>query len=133
MPRIESTDGFTVHRGIEARVIFFGFEHADDELRYSDVSGANPFQDPRVRQAVYHAINADAIVERIMRGNAQTSGLIISPAVRGFRADLNERLRQIREPIPGVPSTAIFSRSDAIVSHEIAQEPDAEQDRKSVV
>ena len=92
VPRIESTDGFTVHRGIEARVIFFGFEHEDDELRYSDVTGRNPFQDPRVRQAIYHAINADAIVDRIMRGNAQTAGLIISPSVRGFRAELNERL-----------------------------------------
>ena len=92
VPRIESTAGFTVHRGIEARVIFFGFEHEDAQLRYSDVTGDNPFQDPRVRQAVYHAINADAIVERIMRGNAQTAGLIISPSVRGFRADLNERL-----------------------------------------
>ncbi len=92
VPRIERTDGFTVHGGIEARVIFFGFEHEDDELRYSDVTGRNPFQDARVRQAVYHAINADAIVDRIMRGNAQTAGLLISPSVRGFNATLNERL-----------------------------------------
>ena len=92
VPRIESTPSFTVHQGIEARVIFLGFEHAADELRFSDVGGENPFRDVRVRQAVYHAINADAIVDRIMRGNAQTAGLIISPAVRGFRTELNERL-----------------------------------------
>ena len=92
VPRIERTPGFTVHRGIEARVIFFGFEHEDDTLRYSDLSGVNPFRDPRVRRAVYHAINADAIVERIMRGTSQTAGLLVSPSVRGFRAGLNERL-----------------------------------------
>lgn len=92
VPRIEATPGFTIHRGVESRVIFFGFEHEADALRYSDLASGNPFQDARVRQAVYHAINADAIVDRIMRRNAQTAGLLISPTVRGFRAGLNRRL-----------------------------------------
>ena len=92
VPRIESTPGFTVHRGVESRVIFFGFEHEADALRYSDLEGDNPFRDPRVRRAVYHAINADAIVDRLMRGNAQTAGLLISPTVRGFRPEFNRRL-----------------------------------------
>ena len=39
-----------------------------DELQYSDVKGKNPFKDIRVRQALYHAIDIDAIRSRIMRG-----------------------------------------------------------------
>ena len=87
--RIAGSDGFTVHSGVEARVIFLGFEHADDSLRFSDLDGVNPFRDGRVREAVNRAINADAIVQTIMRGNAERAGLLISPAINGYRAALD--------------------------------------------
>jgi pimeloyl-ACP methyl ester carboxylesterase len=35
---------------------------------------------------------------------------------------LQERIARIVEPVPGVPCTAIYSRSDGIVSHAIARE-----------
>ena len=50
-------------------------------------------------------------------------------AVTGTRVssgDIQDRLDRIRQPIEGVPSTAIFSKSDSIVSWEIAREPDAD-------
>ena len=92
VPRLKNSAGITVLQGIEARVIMLGFEHTGRDLWNSDVTGKNPFQDKRVRQAVYQAINMDAIIEKTMRGNAQAAGLLISPGMRGFSADLNSRL-----------------------------------------
>ena len=51
-------------------MIFLGFDQNRDELLYSNVKGKNPFKDERVRQAVYHAIDIEAIRARIMRGAA---------------------------------------------------------------
>ncbi len=90
VPRVKGAAGLTAHEGIEARVIMLGFEHKDSELRLGD-DGPNPFQDRRVREAVYHAIDVDAIIDKIMRGQAQPAGLLISPSIRGFRDDLNTR------------------------------------------
>lgn len=93
VPRLEESDDITVHQGIESRVIFFGFEHKDDQLRFpGDTVTENPFQDPRVRRAVYHAIDAEAIVDRIMRGMAETTGLLIGPGIGGYRAEADRRL-----------------------------------------
>jgi peptide/nickel transport system substrate-binding protein len=92
IPRLKSTSGLKVVEGIESRVIFFGFELEADELRFSDVKGKNPFKDVRVRQAIYHAIDAEAIAKKIMRGNAQTTGLLIGPGINGYRAEEDTRL-----------------------------------------
>ncbi len=67
--RIEENKGTKIARGPENRVIFFGFDQTRDELLYSNVKGKNPFKDVRVRQAVYHAIDIEAIKSRIMRGS----------------------------------------------------------------
>lgn len=88
--RLEGADGVMPLAGPEARTIFLGFDQARDELLYSDVKGKNPFKDVRVRQAFMHAINIDAIKEKVMRGAAQPTGLMVAPAVQGFNADLNE-------------------------------------------
>ncbi|MEF9943314.1 MAG: ABC transporter substrate-binding protein, partial [Burkholderiaceae bacterium] len=53
---------------------FFGFDQARDELLYSNVKGKNPFKDKRVRQAVYQAIEIDAIKAKTMRGASLPSG-----------------------------------------------------------
>ncbi|MEQ8966838.1 MAG: ABC transporter substrate-binding protein [Azospirillaceae bacterium] len=93
IPRLEEAEDLTVHQGVEARVIFFGFEHAADSLRYADGTvDDNPFRDARVRRAVYHAIDARAIVRTIMRGNAQATGLLIAPSVNGYRGEMDVRL-----------------------------------------
>ena len=78
--------------GIESRVIFFGFDHQSEALALGDAGGANPLKDARVRKAIYQAIDADAIVQQVMRGNAQTSGLLIAPGVNGYKAEDDVRL-----------------------------------------
>ncbi len=93
VPRLKSADGYTVHEGVEARVIMFGFGHDRDALQFSDeTADANPFLDVRVRKAIYQAIDVDALVSRVMRGNAAPASQLVSPAMRGFTESLADRL-----------------------------------------
>ena len=90
--RLSSADGVKVIQGIEARVIMLGFPHAADKLKYgADAGKDNPFQNVKVRQAVGHAINVDAILQKIMRGAAEPASQLVSPAMRGFSKDLAAR------------------------------------------
>ncbi|MEO0342677.1 MAG: ABC transporter substrate-binding protein [Pseudomonadota bacterium] len=83
--RLKTADGVNVIQGIEARVIMLGFGHELETLNFGANAGdANPFTDTRVREAVAKAINVDAILQTIMRGNAEPASQLVSPAMRGF-------------------------------------------------
>lgn len=88
--RINGNAGTKVLTGPELRTIFLGFDQMRDELPGSDVKGKNPFKDPRVRKAIYQAIDTDAITDRIMRGLAKPNALMISPYLFS-RSDAFER------------------------------------------
>jgi len=69
-----------------------GFAHEADALKYSDeTSDKNPFQDARVRKAVYQAIDVDTLIRQIMRGNAAPASLLVSDAMRGYSPGLAAR------------------------------------------
>jgi ABC-type transport system substrate-binding protein len=68
VPRLAQTPGIKVLEGMENRIVFIGLDQQRDELLYSSVKGKNPFKDKRVRQALYHAIDIDAIQKNTMRG-----------------------------------------------------------------
>ena len=51
----------------------------------------NPFKDVRVRRAVAHAIDANLIVQRVMRGHATPAGIAAIPGVNGYQKDLDVR------------------------------------------
>ncbi|MEM9317899.1 MAG: ABC transporter substrate-binding protein [Pseudomonadota bacterium] len=90
--RIDGEDGVSVIRGIEARVIMLGFAHEADVLYGGANAGdPNPFSDARVRQAVAHAVNVDAILATIMRGSAEPASQLVSPAMRGFSSAADAR------------------------------------------
>ncbi len=89
--RLESAPGLQVQQTAQVRTIFFGLDQASDELRSSNIRGANPFADRRVRLAMYQAIDIDAIQSRIMRGLSQPAGVIISPPINGHTAALDTR------------------------------------------
>jgi len=91
LARLESNKDTKVVRGQENRVVFFGFDQHRDELLYSNVKGRNPFKDVRVRQAVYHAIDIEAIRTRTMRGSALPTGGI-TPSILGSHPDAEKRL-----------------------------------------
>ena len=90
--RLKDSGKVDVKQGIEARVIMFGFAHQADKLKYSaDAGKPNPFKDVRVRQAVAKAINVDAILQKIMRGNAEPAAQLVSAAMRGYSTSNAER------------------------------------------
>ena len=82
-----------VIEGIENCVIFFGMDQARNELLYSSVKGKNPFKDKRVRQAMYQAIDIEAIRRTVLRGLATPTGLVHpNPTAAKLPASLTQRL-----------------------------------------
>ena len=83
--QVEGRDGFKVIEGVETRVIMFGFGHEHDALLYStDVDGANPFTDPRVRLAAAHAIDVDTINRVVMRGKIAPASQLVPAGISGY-------------------------------------------------
>ncbi len=90
--RMAAAGNVKVIKGIEARVIMLGFPHQADTLKYTaDAGKPNPFKDVRVREAVAKAVNVPAILQTIMRGNAEPASQLVSPAMRGYARDLGDR------------------------------------------
>ena len=84
MHKVESTP--------QARTIFFGMDQGIDELRSSNIKGKNPLKDKRVRLAMYHALDMDAIQDKVMRGLSEPAGMITFPGVQGYTKALDTRL-----------------------------------------
>jgi peptide/nickel transport system substrate-binding protein len=72
---------------------YFTFDQARPELEFSDVKGRNPFKDRRVRQAVWHALNIELIVDKVLRGQAEPASAFLSPLVDGADPALGTRLK----------------------------------------
>ena len=90
--RIANTKGFKIVQAPELRTIYLGLDEFRPELLESNVKGKNPYKDKRVRQAMYQAIDEDAIATKVMRGQALPTALMVGPGVKGFAEDLNKRL-----------------------------------------
>ena len=85
LPRLRETRGMRVWEGDEMRVTMVLLDQARDELLYSDVKGRNPFKDKRVRLALYHAIDVEAIRSQVMRGLAVPTAIALpSPQKLGI-------------------------------------------------
>jgi len=91
VPRLAQTPNIKVIEGTEQRIVFIGMDQKRDELLYSNVKGKNPFKDVRVRQALYHAIDIDAINKNTMRGLSQPSGALL-PSAKMSTPDIEKRL-----------------------------------------
>jgi peptide/nickel transport system substrate-binding protein len=71
---------------------YFTFDQSRDELVSGDVKDRNPFKDLRVRQAVYHAVNIELIIDKVLRGQAVPTGAFLSARVDGTPSELDRRL-----------------------------------------
>jgi peptide/nickel transport system substrate-binding protein len=91
VPRLRKQAGTKVVDGVENRIIFFGFDQSRDELLYSDVKGRNPFKDRRVREAVYRAIDVEALKRVTMRGQSLPTGGI-TPSLLASNPEAEKRL-----------------------------------------
>jgi peptide/nickel transport system substrate-binding protein len=89
--RLEHAPDIRMWMTPELRTIWLAFDVARPELLKSDVKGKNPFQDKRVRQAFYQAIDIHAIHQRVMRGQSHPTGLMYGPGVNGYDKNLDTR------------------------------------------
>jgi peptide/nickel transport system substrate-binding protein len=93
IPRLRNTPGVKVIDGPENRVVFIGMDQGRDELLYSSVKGKNPFKDVRVRKALYHAIDIEAMKTKLMNGQSvPTGGLTPSPLGSYNDPEIEKRL-----------------------------------------
>ena len=81
--RLKEDPNVDVVQGIEARVIMLGFDQQEGAAE-SGQGASDLFLDPRLREAVAKAVNVPAILQTIMRGNAEVASQLVSPAMRGF-------------------------------------------------
>lgn len=89
LQRVGSTDGLKVITAPQNRVIFFGMNQGDADLKSDDIDGKNPFADKRVREAMNMAINREAIKQVVMRGQSIPAGVAMPPFVNGWTEDLD--------------------------------------------
>jgi peptide/nickel transport system substrate-binding protein len=84
MARVENDPNTRMLVGPELRTIYLGLDHFRDELLGSNVKGKNPFKDKRVRQAMYQAIDINAIHTKVMRKLSNPTAMMVGPGVHGF-------------------------------------------------
>jgi peptide/nickel transport system substrate-binding protein len=87
--RLSQTPGLRILETPELRVVFFGM---DQKSEGDGAGGArHPFKDLRVRQALYQAIDIDAIRTKVMRGSAVPVGNLVARGVHGYDAEADAR------------------------------------------
>ena len=91
LARIGNSADHDVVSTAQMRTIFLGMDQAADKLR-SGNTGDNPFKKKEVRQALYQAIDIEAIKKKVMRGLSEPAGIITFPGVNGYTKDLDKRL-----------------------------------------
>lgn len=88
--RVTGTQGFKVVEDPSLRLIFLGFNWKPE--LYADPGKKNPLLDVKVRQALWHAVDLEAIQKRIMRGKSRNTGTMVAPPVPGYVADIDKPL-----------------------------------------
>lgn len=87
IPRVENGSGVKVVSSAEARTMYIGMDQWRDQIIESPVEG-NPFLDLRVRQAIAHAVDAQAIIDRVMQGQATLATQYVMDKVNGYNPEL---------------------------------------------
>jgi peptide/nickel transport system substrate-binding protein len=87
--RVEAADGVKVISSPEARTMYIGMDQWRDQIVESPVKG-NPFLDLRVRQAVAHTVDAQAIIDRVMQGQATLATQYVMDKVVGYNPNLTQ-------------------------------------------
>jgi peptide/nickel transport system substrate-binding protein len=90
--QIRSASNLKLTQAPELRTIWLGLDQASRELRSSNVKGRDPFKDRRVRQAIYQAIDVEAIRTGVMQGLAMPAGMLVAPGAIGYAPELDRRL-----------------------------------------
>ena len=86
--RIKANSGLQFFMRPGLRLIYLQMDHEREDSPYIEGVDKNPFQDVRVRKALYYGINEDAIVKHIMGGFAVPAGQYYPSAVNGYDPDV---------------------------------------------
>lgn len=85
--RLRTLPDLKVLDGQENRLVYIGMDQARDKLLYGQAPGdRNPLKDLRVRRALYHAIDIEAIKTKLMSGYSSPTGGL-TPSSRGAYGD----------------------------------------------
>lgn len=87
--RLRKEPNLKILDGHEVRTIFIGLDQHNDELKYANIKGKNPFKDLRVRKALNMAVDREAIRKVVMRGLSIPAGIMIAPGVHGNTKDID--------------------------------------------
>ena len=101
--RVEADPDTYITQAPSTRVIYLAMDYGcETNCPGSNLEGGkNPFLDPKVRQAVAHAIDVDTIIERVMGGAGAPASQYVAPADFGFDPELErypydpERAREL--------------------------------------
>ncbi len=91
LPRLGAAPGVKVMQSSELRTVYFAM-NMKDTLPGSDIRDRNPFKDGKVREALYRAIDIDAVHRRAMRGLSRNTGAVVAPAIPGYTPSMDVRL-----------------------------------------
>ncbi len=90
--RLKNDANLTLSQGISNRVIYLHLDHDRDSSPFVKAKDGgdikNPLKDQRVRMAISHAINRDAIVSRVMEGIAIKAGQLLPEGFFGRSPNL---------------------------------------------
>ncbi|WP_209428109.1 ABC transporter substrate-binding protein [Pararhodobacter sp. SW119] len=94
--RIETSPDFSISETAQLLWMQLELDGTRDQAletfdRDGNVLDDNPFRDIRVRQAIAHAVDAEAIVDRVMRGHARVVGIASIPGFGGYQEDMDSR------------------------------------------
>ena len=92
LARLRNSAPLKVMDGIENRTIFLGMDQFREELPGSNIKGKNPLKDLKVRQALYQAIDINAIQRVTLRGLGQPTGALVAPQVAGWTEAVHKRM-----------------------------------------
>jgi peptide/nickel transport system substrate-binding protein len=90
LAKLQENKDLKILEGNENRTLFLNYDQGRDELLYGS-KGKNPFKDIRVRQAMLHTIDANAIHVSVMRKLSLPTMSMIAPQVRGYSKELEKR------------------------------------------
>lgn len=89
--RLKKGNTLKVIETVDIGTQYLGFDQHSATLSSAGVRG-NPFRDLRVRRAIYHAIDVDLIIAKVLRGQAVATGAHLSPLLEGHVPELEKRL-----------------------------------------
>jgi len=92
LEKLKGNDALQISEGVSNRVIYLHLDHFRDDSPFVKAKDGgtikNPLRDQRVRTALSMAINRDAIVERVMEGQAIKAGQLLPAGFFGVSEKL---------------------------------------------